>query len=92
MPQPHTTEGRCISGDATFKIGGKSTLSDSKGKRSNVMKGGINSLINEHNEIIAWVRGKGTFTEKYLISISEVCADTGKCGARRDPIRFEVAL
>jgi hypothetical protein len=48
--------GRCISGDATFKIGAKSTLADSKGKRLMVMKGGMSTYINEINEILSWVR------------------------------------
>ena len=47
---------RCISGDATFKIGAKSTLSDSKGKRTKVMNGGLTNYINEISEILAWVR------------------------------------
>jgi hypothetical protein len=51
-----SNSGRCISGDATFKIGAKSTLSDPKGKRTKVMKGGLISYINEVSEILAWVR------------------------------------
>ena len=46
--------GRCVSGDGTFKTARKGTISDSKGKRSKVLKGGIMTFLNEISEIISW--------------------------------------
>jgi hypothetical protein len=47
--------GRCLSLDNTFKVAKKATVVDHQKARTQVMKGGILSVINEKNEILAWV-------------------------------------
>ncbi len=37
-----------------FKMAQKGTISDSKGKWSKVLKGGVVTFLNEINEIISW--------------------------------------
>ncbi|KAK7050400.1 hypothetical protein R3P38DRAFT_3173760 [Favolaschia claudopus] len=46
--------GICLSTDNTFKVAGKATVVDTTKTRTKLMKGGILSIINELNEIIAW--------------------------------------
>lgn len=46
----------CASLDNTFKLAAKATVVDGNGAHSKLMGGGILSVINECNEIIAWVR------------------------------------
>ncbi|KAK6971771.1 hypothetical protein R3P38DRAFT_3297859 [Favolaschia claudopus] len=48
------TPGICLSTDNTFKVAGKATVVDSSKARTKLMKGGILSMLNELNEIIAW--------------------------------------
>jgi hypothetical protein len=47
--------GICLSVDNTFKAASKATVADSSKTRTKLMKGGILSVLNECNEIIAWV-------------------------------------
>lgn len=47
--------GIIISVDNSFKIGNKASVVDKGGTRLKVWKGGILSVINERNLIIAWV-------------------------------------
>lgn len=47
--------GICLSLDNTFKIANKATVVDKNGTHVKLMKGGILSVINEMNEIVAWV-------------------------------------
>jgi hypothetical protein len=49
----------CISLDNTFKITAKATVVDKNGTHTRLLKGGILSVINEANEIIAWVSSAG---------------------------------
>jgi hypothetical protein len=48
--------GQCLSLDNTFRVAKKATIADQQKARTQVMKGGILSIINENNEILAWVR------------------------------------
>lgn len=48
-------EGISLSLDNTFKVAAKASVIDENGKRLNLLKGGVLSVINESNEIIAWV-------------------------------------
>ncbi|KAJ7872646.1 hypothetical protein B0H14DRAFT_2291039, partial [Mycena olivaceomarginata] len=46
--------GICLSVDNTFKAASKATVAHSSKTRTKLMKGGILSVLNECNEIIAW--------------------------------------
>ncbi|KAJ7467666.1 hypothetical protein FB451DRAFT_1178035 [Mycena latifolia] len=46
--------GVCLSADNTFKAAGKATVVDASKTRTKLMKGGILSVLNAINEIIAW--------------------------------------
>ncbi|KAJ6484175.1 hypothetical protein C8R45DRAFT_931628 [Mycena sanguinolenta] len=48
------TPGVCLSVDNTFKAAGKATVVDTSKTRTKLMKGGILSVLNEFNEIVAW--------------------------------------
>jgi hypothetical protein len=50
-----TTEGKCLSLDNTFRSASKASVVDTKKARTNIMKGGLLSGINELNEIVCWV-------------------------------------
>ena len=52
----HAITGQCLSLDNTFRVAKKATVIDNQKARSQVMKGGILSVINENNEILSWVR------------------------------------
>jgi hypothetical protein len=52
----NTSSGDCISLDNTFRSAKKATVAENKKTRVNLMKGGLLSVINERNEILAWVR------------------------------------
>jgi hypothetical protein len=56
--------GRCISADGTFKISKKGTVSDSMGKRSKLLKGGIVNCVNEGSETLSWVRSSSESRDK----------------------------
>ena len=45
----------CGSMDSTFKALGKALLTDANQQKSKELRGGILSVINEENEIVAWV-------------------------------------
>lgn len=49
-------KGVCWSTDATFKTANKATVTSTTKTRARLLKGGLLTVINEHNEIIAWVR------------------------------------
>ncbi|THH15644.1 hypothetical protein EW146_g4880 [Bondarzewia mesenterica] len=49
-----TLSGICLSLDNTFKSAGKATVVNGKKERTKLMNGGILSVINEKNEILAW--------------------------------------
>ncbi|KAK6984837.1 hypothetical protein R3P38DRAFT_2575379, partial [Favolaschia claudopus] len=49
-----TLKAICINLDTTFKATKKATVVDSTNERSNLMKGGILSVLNEVNQIISW--------------------------------------
>ncbi|THH19481.1 hypothetical protein EW146_g1687 [Bondarzewia mesenterica] len=49
-----TLSGICLSLDNTFKSAGKASIADTQLARTKLMKGGILSIINEKNEILAW--------------------------------------
>jgi hypothetical protein len=47
--------GECLSLDNTFRSAGKASVVDTKRARTNIMKGGLLSGLNERNEIVCWV-------------------------------------
>lgn len=47
--------GQCLSLDATFKSAAKATVAERGKPRTKLLQGGILSVINERNEILAWV-------------------------------------
>jgi len=47
---------KTLSLDATFKFANRATVVDKDGKRHKLVKGGILSMINEHNLTVGWVR------------------------------------
>ena len=44
-----------MSADNTFRAAGKATVVNAAKTRTKLMKGGILSVLNELNEIVAWV-------------------------------------
>lgn len=45
----------CSSLDNTFKAANKATLTNKDGQKTREIKGGILTVLNESNKIIAWV-------------------------------------
>lgn len=48
--------GVCVSLDATFKLAQKARIVDKAYNHESPYRGGLVTMINEHSEILAWVR------------------------------------